>query len=464
MKNLRPLGRILIVVLCLVAFGSTAVSAALPAANLPYAMQVTGAENGSLNVRAAADTNAQLIATLAEGTVLYPTLRSGNWYQFAFASGETGYVYGDYLSVATVKASASSFPAATLRTGPGTEYASAGLAHVNTELTVSGITGEWLLVQAYNGKEGYVRVASVKLPEKTLPTYGGVTPEDPEDPKPSGRSATTAYSSNVRKGPGTDYERVVTVDKGTSVTILSEKTGADGDVWYQVRLSDGTEGYIRSDLVVLGSSSGGLKGKLIVIDAGHGSFKDYNATQLDSGAVGPNNIKEKDINLAIAKYLQTELKNAGATVIMTRETELNSVLTLTQRAEVANKAGADAFISVHCNSFSDRSANGTETYYHAITANEAAGETLTSAQEALNANRKALATAVQKQLIAATGLSNRGVKTANFTVITKTQMPSILIETAFISNYDEEKLLSQAAFQQKVAAAVRQGFEDYFNN
>lgn len=173
-----------------------------------------------------------------------------------------------------------------------------------------------------------------------------------------------------------------------------------------------------------------LRGVKIVVDAGHGGH-DYGATGAKSN--------EKDHNLDISRRLRNYLLNMGATVSMTREDD--RFITLQGRVDFAHRRNADIFFSVHINSFQSSSA-GTETFYY-------------------SSQSKALASAVQKELIKATGLRNRGVLSARFFVIRKTRMPSVLTETAFISNPREEKLLMDAGFRDRVARAMSVGITNY---
>ena len=174
-----------------------------------------------------------------------------------------------------------------------------------------------------------------------------------------------------------------------------------------------------------------LRGVKIVVDAGHGGH--------DSGALGSKS-REKDHALDISRRLRNYLLNMGATVFMTREDD--RFITLQGRVDFAHRRNADIFFSVHINSFQKSSA-GTETFYS-------------------TSQSKALATQIQKELIKATGLPNRGVSSARFFVIRKTRMPSVLTETAFISNPREEKLLMDAAFRDRVARAMSVGITNYF--
>lgn len=173
-----------------------------------------------------------------------------------------------------------------------------------------------------------------------------------------------------------------------------------------------------------------LRGVKIVVDAGHGGH--------DSGARGARS-NEKTHALDIARRVRNHLLNKGATVSMTREDD--RFITLQGRVDFAHRQDADIFFSIHINSYQSTSA-GTETYYH-------------------TSQSRALAVEVHKELVKATGLRDRGVRTARFYVIRNTRMPSILTETAFISNPNEEALLMDPQFRERVAQGMVRGIENY---
>jgi N-acetylmuramoyl-L-alanine amidase len=181
-----------------------------------------------------------------------------------------------------------------------------------------------------------------------------------------------------------------------------------------------------------------LKGKKICLDAGHGGE--------DSGAVGKGGTKEKDVNLDIVLLTKTELEKNGAEVILTRGDD--TYVSLKDRTDFANKEKCDIFVSSHENSAAKhkRIAHGTETFWHTKG----------------DSSDKKLATEIHQNVMAAAGLTDRGVKQANFAVLRESDMPSALMETAFISNPDEEALLKDPAFQKKVAMAVTKGILGYF--
>ncbi|MDO4542066.1 MAG: N-acetylmuramoyl-L-alanine amidase, partial [Bacillota bacterium] len=298
------------------------------------------------------------------------------------------------------------------------------------------ITGSWYKVPFKNGVYGYVHQSYV-------------TPKEAK--------------GNVAVFPGTylftsaseNSEGLTVVSKNTEVTI----TGKDGE-WCRVTVyGSNAVGYIKEAQLSIPTkkiySTTILGDKIIVVDPGHGSYKTATATTLDSGAVGPSGIKEKDVNLKIAMALKSYLEADGATVIMTRTGDVG-VLTLTDRAMIANNNNADLFISIHCNSSENSSAHGTETYYSKV------DEYAADIDSSLLSQRKAVASSVQNNLISQIQRNNRGVKTNNFTVITKTKMPSVLIETAFISNPTEEMMLNSSSFQNSAAKGCYLGILDYF--
>ncbi|WP_202905807.1 N-acetylmuramoyl-L-alanine amidase, partial [Clostridium botulinum] len=176
--------------------------------------------------------------------------------------------------------------------------------------------------------------------------------------------------------------------------------------------------------------------KTVIVDAGHGGY--------DSGAVGPTGVKEKDITLKVALKLGKILENNGVNVIYTRTSDnvswpSNESQDLAARVAIANSNNTDLYVSIHANSFNG-SANGTETYYYNG-----------------SAKGKEAAEAVQKELVNAIGLYDRGTKTAGYYVLKNTISPSILVELGFIDNRNEEILLNSDWFQEKCAEAIAKG-------
>lgn len=217
----------------------------------------------------------------------------------------------------------------------------------------------------------------------------------------------------------------------------------------------------------------------IVVDPGHGGH--------DPGAVGPNGVQEKDVVLAIGLKLRELLKEElGLDVVMTRSTDV--FIPLEERTAIANKVNADLFVSVHANAAVNRSAAGIETYYLSLaktekTAQLAAKENGTTLEKVsvlqailfdLMANYKLndsahLAEEVQKSLhkkIRAkyADARNLGVKQGPFYVLVGATMPSILVETAFVSNVQEESRLKDPAYQDMTAEGILEGVRTYISS
>ncbi len=184
--------------------------------------------------------------------------------------------------------------------------------------------------------------------------------------------------------------------------------------------------------------------KLVVLDAGHGGR--------DTGARG-SLIDEKVINLAVALKTGEILKQKGIRVEYTRSDD--SFVELEEISNIANRLNAALFVSIHCNSIGSADPCGTESYFYAPLENP---DLFVQRDE-----RKALATALQAELMAKLQRTNRGVKEKNLSVLRNAKMPSALVEMAFLSNPTEQALLMQDDFRNLAAQAIANGIEQYMN-
>jgi N-acetylmuramoyl-L-alanine amidase len=220
-----------------------------------------------------------------------------------------------------------------------------------------------------------------------------------------------------------------------------------------------------------------FKLRKVVIDAGHGGK--------DPGAVGRSGLREKDVNLDIARKLGELLKAQGVQVVFTRSND--RFIPLPVRAQIANSAQADVFISIHSNANRTRSLNGFEIYYIRPQIDDArramntarsvappvGGASLASRSPAVKAilwdlaytfdrgESFEMARAICRSMGGKTDARIIGVKGANFEVLRGARMPAVLIETGFLSNAQEERMLKSASYRQKVAEAVIEGLDDY---
>lgn len=246
-----------------------------------------------------------------------------------------------------------------------------------------------------------------------LKLYGGLTDiQTPMDYIPGIESVTVQNSGTGEK------TAVLTFQPGHTFTIRNSKTE-----------------------VTIKVMETGLFGKKILLDPGHGGK--------DSGAIGPTGLKEKDVVLSTGLLLKQELESQGAIVYMTRSTDV--FLELSQRTAIANASDYDAFISLHANANTSQTPRGTETYYNTT----------------VNFNgikSAAMASNIQKNLVTSIGTPSRGVKEQEFYVNRMNELPSILIELAFISNRTEESLMRTDTFKRNSAIGIRKGLEEYFSN
>ena len=231
--------------------------------------------------------------------------------------------------------------------------------------------------------------------------------------------------------------------------------------------------------VLVGRRAGAGKIKLnkIVIDAGHGGN--------DPGAIGRNGLREKDVNLDIAKKLSSLLRAEGVQTVLTRSTD--KFIPLSTRVSIANHSGADLFISIHSNAARSRSLCGFEVYYVAPSVSDSKRATLTARTASLHlkdtvfssdaqdlrtivwdmiyTNSRAesidLSHSLCKIMDSSIDAHILGVKNARFQVLKGITMPGILIEVGFVSNVNEERLLRTGAYREKLAAGILEGIRDY---
>jgi N-acetylmuramoyl-L-alanine amidase len=222
---------------------------------------------------------------------------------------------------------------------------------------------------------------------------------------------------------------------------------------------------------------------VIVIDPGHGGK--------DPGTIGVTGLKEKDVVLSVGRKLGALLKERmpEVKVVYTRSTDV--FIPLYRRGQIANEEGGKLFVSIHCNATPRKpsATRGTEVYLLrpnrteeaiAIAEQENAVITLeegyedrykeltdenfilvTMAQTAYMRSSEVLAEQVHREMSKVPGLRGRGVRQAGFYVLVGAAMPNILVETAFVSNRDDEKLLRSKIGQERIAESLYQGIVRY---
>ena len=183
----------------------------------------------------------------------------------------------------------------------------------------------------------------------------------------------------------------------------------------------------------------------IVLDAGHGGW--------DPGKTGTGGANEKELNLAVVGKLAEYLEQGGAEVILTRESDdalgEGKRTDMAERRRIANESGADILVSIHQNAFPSAKVRGAQVFYHNS-----------------SGNGKVLAECVQESLRhRVDGSNNRQAKEdKDYYILRTTEFPAVLVECGFLSNAEEEKLLNDATYQEKLAWAIYCGILDYFEN
>lgn len=235
-------------------------------------------------------------------------------------------------------------------------------------------------------------------------------------------------------------------------------------------LSDTVLTYVESDLPAQSAQAKDSLIDIVVIDPGHGGD--------DEGAIGRSGLMEKDVVLDIAKKLRTLLQQSGFKVILTRDDD--RFVSLADRAEIANEANADIFISIHCNAAENKSARGSIVFFlaDAKTDQARAAAALENASFKFESTASAsknsdidfiisdlmqtehlkesaeLAEIIHGNFKNIKNLERRGIDQAGFLVLNKVFMPSVLVETAFITNKNDEALLQNEKFRDSVAREI----------
>lgn len=378
-----------------------------------------------------------------------------------------------------------------IRSGPGIEHEKINQVKKGDVLTVLGEAEDWYRVQSKDGQQGWVANWLVAI--RTDQDAPSRSPDPGERPRPAPPVYTgpNTLQDIVAQDLGDKLEVHITGEHPLNYSMMSlgnpQRVVID---FYNTtldlpwenemmeldhnQLSSGlrvgqftaSQSRVVIDLKALASPSISLnaegtelllrlqppsiKDKIIVLDPGHGSIQP--GGWADPGAVGRSGLTEKDVVIDIAWKVQGILSKEKAHVIMTRTGDMTT-LDLAGRADIANESKADIFVSIHANASAKPAIAGTSTYYYAP------WDSLLGAQRV---SRQRLASLVQQELVGQLGRRNIGVLESNFAVLRETKVPSILVETAFISNAEEEKLLADEEFRTRAAQGIANGIIRYF--
>lgn len=301
--------------------------------------------------------------------------------------------------------------------------------------------------------------------------------------KVAGQSSVPAPPSTSVNGPATTIATGVPTRIATGQPATPPSATPSGNGGVQAAIGGSTQpvpptGAVKTMKDVRGR---GMRPLVIAIDAGHGGQ--------DSGALGPNGNKEKDVTLAIARELARQVNaTPGLKAFLTRDSDF--YIPLNNRAKLARAAKADIFVSIHADAAENRSAKGSSVYVLSLkgassqrarwladkenasdmiggvrlekTSNTLASVLLDLTQ---SGHMKASEDAANHVLDGLKRVGNNhkpGIERANFAVLRTSDMPAMLVETAFISNPDEERRLVDPSYQRTLARAVLEGVDTYF--
>ncbi|MBW7651781.1 N-acetylmuramoyl-L-alanine amidase [Anoxybacillus sp. ST4] len=256
-----------------------------------------------------------------------------------------------------------------------------------------------------------------------------------EQGKTNVQGIVTASLLNVRQSPSTTSTVVGKLSKGQVVDVY------DINGYWAKIVYNGQFAYVHKTYVKLRNVAGSpVKGRIIVVDAGHGGR--------DPGAVA-GGVSEKTIVLEVAKLLKEKLEKAGATVVMTRETDVYP--TLQERVDMAKNNYAEMFVSIHTNAATNTNAKGAEVYYDSST--NPNGE-----------ESRKLAQYIQEEIVRMANMVDRGVKNSGLYVLRNNTVTSVLVELGFISNAEDRAKLTSAEYQNIYAEAIYQGIVKYYTS
>ncbi|CAM3997734.1 N-acetylmuramoyl-L-alanine amidase [Alkalicoccus chagannorensis] len=333
-----------------------------------------------------------------------------------------------------------------VRQGPSASTPQTGRLTNGEEVTVEAFDSEWVRINDGSGTQGYVHSHYLHLQHEnermrllgapqwdqsparsvlTMHKIGGTSVSVTEERSDGLRIRTNATDIDV---PNAVHAAISEVREWTSGGDTYVDFELEPDYHYVYRESSGS--------ITLTFLPPGLEGKRVVIDAGHGAG--------DAGAQA-GGMLEKDINLDVSLYAQEMLEAAGAEVIMTRTDDY--FLELQERAELANREYADLFISVHANAFNGQ-ARGSETFWNASYS---------------SAHSENLAHSIQDAMVSRLGTHYRRVDEANFSVLRNAEMPSILMEIAFMDHPEDAEKLRRDSFRRSAAASIVDGLEEYYH-
>lgn len=398
----------------------------------------------SLNVRSEPSTESDIVGQMNAGDQAVMSKTKGTWAQVQ-VNGKTGWVHTDYIAKSkmdkptkkTTKADTFTVAVDALNVRVKGDLTSEriDLIHKGSSFNVKEVNGNWVRIELSKGKEGWVYSFHGTLSDGTSESVAKKTPKVVN---------ILSNGTNIRESATTSSDIVLRADAGDKFDIVSESND-----WYELKLPSGEVGFVANWVVTTDDEQvveiktqvkkvdrvpGTLIGLTIVLDPGHGGK--------DNGTTGVNGTQEKDIALKTSQLLAGKLRQAGATVHLTRDSD--TFISLQQRVSLSHMHRADAFISIHYDATTISSVSGFTTYY-------------------THERQRKLASAVNNGLGSTLSIRDRGAQPGNYLVLRENKQNSILVELGYLSNPIEEKIVTTDSFREQASLGLYYGLLEYFD-
>ncbi|OEH92184.1 N-acetylmuramoyl-L-alanine amidase [Bacillus solimangrovi] len=394
-------------------------------------------------------TSSDIVTELQNGDEITVLGSSGTaWLEVEF-DDKKGFVYKDYVTGYTDMNVVGRVNTNELnvRSGPSTDYRIVDELKKNEKVDILRFSSNWAQIKI-GSTVGYVHSYYLNMTNKGKAFTSLAEPKMTNGNDRNwltwsklGQVSTSQQLTSKGVQIKTSATNIEKFNKSHPAIKKLNYTSTSSGTTIDVQLNDGWHYVVRdteNDLRITLLPSG-LKGKRIVVDAGHGDH--------DPGASGATGLREKDVNLDIAKRLVKLLEQAGADVTLTRSSD--KFIPLAGRVDIAHQKDADAFVSIHSDSFQSTS-KGSTTFYH-LGVNPSGDKS------------KQLSDIAIEKITAKLGTYNRGSNNKSLHVIREIDIPATLIEVAFLSNPKEEALLKTDSFKQNAAQALYETFVEFYN-
>jgi N-acetylmuramoyl-L-alanine amidase len=375
-----------------------------------------------LRVRSIPSSNGRIVGYLKQGQTVYISETEDGWEKIVtplFA----GWVSSDYLASGEDKETALrrtgwvTADSLNVRERPSLKAERVENITYGQQVQITSKQGKWYQIITDHGKTGWVSSEYISTASPAASQW-----------------VTVLYNDvNIRSAPSLDGNIKATARYGERYRVL----GKIGN-WYEIEIVGQGSGYIAGWLVSTSADGKSepktLKGKTIVIDAGHGGK--------DSGAISHTGVMEKTLTLRTAQLLKEKLQAQGANVVMTRSSDRH--VSLPERVQTAYRYHADAFISIHYDSAKNQHAKGMTVYYYDMFSDYL------------------LALSLEHPFSRMTSIPFRGVSFGDYYVIRENELPSVLMELGYLSNPTEASIVATDQYQQQVTDAIVNGLRNYF--